>query len=272
MRVRLILGTTIGACVAALVWSQVSVSGQSTKAPRRRTPRWRGRLRPAPPPGFLERAPRPRRRRRRRERDGAAPAPRSVLRHLSQRTPEDRESPAGPAGPRTPGRSRRGGREGDSPRARRPDAAERREASRPGGPRRSGHLDGALGGHVRARAPAGARPAPPESHRVRQRDPRPAVARGRCDPVPAAGRLHPRVRQHRRSPHDVPRVDGGVSLGGRQDQPARPRQCHRADAGRVRRAGRHRTEPSRRGPALRHPRRHAHLTRVPGRRSSTASP
>ena len=115
-------------------------------------------------------------------------------------------------------------------------------------------------------ASARPRPAPPESHRVRQRDSRPAGARGGRHEVPAAGRLDARLRQHRRRADDVAGADGGVPVGGRQDQPAGDRHVHGADAGGVRRAGRHRAEPSHRRAAVRHARRHADQAPVPGRR------
>ena len=114
---------------------------------------------------------------------------------------------------------------------------------------------------------------PPQSHRVRQRDSRSAGARSRRHEVPAARRLDARVRQHRRRADDVAGADGGVPVGGGQDQPARdrhvaPRRRRRvfdvpADT---------RAEPPRRGAAVRHPRRHADRARVPGRRRVQRSP
>ena len=115
-------------------------------------------------------------------------------------------------------------------------------------------------------ASACARPAPAQPHRIHERDSRPARARSGCDEVPAGRRLDPRLRQHRRRADDVAGADGGVPVGGGQDQPPGDRQRHGADAGGVRRARRHRAEPSHRGAAVRHARRHPDQASVPGRR------
>ena len=84
---------------------------------------------------------------------------------------------------------------------------------------------------------------PPGIHRlnrvrIRECDPRPARARSGRHEVPAVGRFDARVRQHRRRAADVAGADGGVPVGGRQDQSAGDWHRHGADAGRLRRARR----------------------------------
>ena len=137
---------------------------------------------------------------------------------------------------------------------------ERRDA------RRARGLAGERDRQARRAAPPGPGPPPAEPHRIHERDPRSARAQHRRGDVPARRRLEPRLRQHGRHADDVAGADGGVSVGGRQDQPARARHRDRADARRVRRAARHLAERLHRRAAVRHARRHADRARVPGRR------
>ena len=77
-----------------------------------------------------------------------------------------------------------------------------------------------------------------QPRRIRQRDPRSARARSGRLEVPAVRRFH--VTGSTTSPArcDVARADGGVPVGGRQDQSAGDWHGHRAHAGGVRRAAR----------------------------------
>ena len=225
VRTRLLLGYGAAALWAGMVWTQASMGAQggaTTAAPAR--PAAPATAAPARPAGVARPA-------------AAAPAAASEV--ASRRALLDQYCvTCHNARLKTanllldqldlsqPRRPRGGGREGRPQAARGPDAADRhaRGPIRP----RSTSLIALDGGRARSqRAPTHlprARPAPAEPHRVRQRDSRSAGARSGRHEVPAARRLDARLRQHRRRADDVAGADGGVSVGGRQDQPAGDRQ------------------------------------------------
>ena len=171
---------------------------------------------------------------------------------------EDGQPAAGPAGPRAPRRPR--GNRGKG----RPEAAGRHDAA--DGHAAAGSGDARVADHAGWRTSSIAARSriclPPGLHRLNRTEYANAIrdllgARSRCHEVPAVRRFDARLRQHRRRADDVAGADGGVSVGGRQDQPPGDRRRVGADAGRVRRARRHRAELPRRGAAVRHARRHA---------------
>ena len=244
-----------GACI--LLWLAAGVLGTpgpaaaSPQAEPSRTATEASRPRRGPVSGF----PRP---------------PRRVLRRLSQRPHPDRRPPARQRR-RQPGRRRRRDvGEGGEQAAERRDAAARPAPPGPADPRRL-----RLGARGRARR-GGRRPSqsgppprsPAEPVRVRQRgagSPRPGDRRG--GPA-AAGRVGPRLRQHRRGPLDVSDPVGPLPVRGPPDQPARGRRsvdgAGRRDVPRVAGVAAGRTDE--RGPAARHPRRVGGAPLLPARR------
>ncbi len=216
------------------------------------------------------RAARPRTGRRTSFHRAGGPAPgsaRSVLRHLPQRSAENRAALPRARGSRHGRRSSRALGKSRAEAACGRDAAAGREAAAAGGLRRLARL---AGNRNRSESPArqpGQRRAPPaEPHRVRQRGARPAGPRHRRGHAAAAGRFGPGLRQHRRLADDL--ADAARVLHDR----SRARRTHGdrlledADRGDLSRAGRHVAEPARRGAAARHARRDDRAPRLPRRR------
>ena len=149
---------------------------------------------------------------------GARP---EVLRHLPQRSRQDRRAVARghrarPTSPRS-----RGLGEGRPQAARRDDAAAGHAAARRGDARRVRVVARDVArSQARSRSPNPGRSAaaPPEPHRVRQRRPRPARARHRRADAAARRRREQRVRQHRGRAARVAVAARAVSDGRAQDQ------------------------------------------------------
>ena len=128
--------------------------------------------------------------------------------------------------------------------------------------RRAHHLDGKRVGPPCRHQPGGARDSPSQSDRVSERHSRSHRAEDRPREIPAVRQFDPRVRQHRGRVDHVAGADGGVPVGGGQDQPAGDGVEHRADVCRVQCSRRRDAELPRRGAAVRHPRRHADRARI----------
>ena len=174
----------VGGCLA--VWSVALIAGQSgpsTPSPKpAATPA--AQAKPAPQPRTVTVATSPAGL----DQAAARKLRRSVLRHLPQRAHEDRRPAARtvPAGPRALRRPRRNGRTNRPQASRRPDAADRHARVRMPATLESliRWMENELDREGR-HASAGARPPPPEPHRVHERDSRSAGARSGRHEVPA---------------------------------------------------------------------------------------
>ena len=193
-----------------------------------------------------------------------------VLRHLPQRAAEDRRAGAGqrPAGSRAPRRPCRVGGKSRPQAARRPDAADR-HARRPDAGD-AGVADPLDGDRARSPAPSQHLPAP-GLHRLNRTEYANAIRDLLALEVDATKFLPPDD-----STRGFDNIAGALTMSpalmeaylsaaGKISRLAIG-DVTRADAGGVRRARRHRAEPSHRGAAVRHPRRHADQASVPGRR------
>ncbi len=196
-------------------------------------------------------------------------AGRQVLRHLPQPARENRGVDAGHAGSVGPGERRRDLGKSDPQGARRPDAAGRHAAPGEGGARRAGLVPRIVDrqGGSRASDARTPRASSAQPCGVRQRDPRPARARGRRHVAPAARRQRLRLRQHRRRPGRVAGADGAIPLGGVEDQQPGGRQSEDpAGQGNVPRPRRSVAGQPHRRAADRHARRHPPALPLPRRR------
>ena len=193
---------------------------------------------------------------------GARRAPPAVLPVLSQRPHAGREPVARGPRPRRGGRQPGAVGEGGAQAARGHDAPARRAAAAGGRLRRSPGLAGGGDRPVGAVEAGLQGAAPPEPDRVRQRHPRPAGPRGRSGDAAAAGRLEPRLRQHRGVADDLADPARDLRQRGRQDRPHGRGVLEDPDRGDLHQPDRQLAEPPPRGHAVRHPRGHGRPPRV----------